>query len=88
LAVIYDKTQAGNNQTALYIDGVLQTPTSNLNTAQTPTASAITHLFVFPHGTEYFNAGEMDDLRLYNRLSAAEIQQIYQAGSASLSPLR
>ena len=86
LAVIYDKTQAGNNQTALYIDGVLQTPTSNLNTAQNTNSFGNNPIYLFSRdGTEYFNAGEMDDLRLYNRaLSAAEIQQIYQAGSASL----
>jgi hypothetical protein len=36
-------------------------------------------------GSQLFNPGEVDDLRIYNQaLSAAEIQQLYQSGSASL----
>ena len=87
LAIIYDKTQAGNNQTALYIDGVLQTPTSNLNnTAQNTNSFGNNPIYLFSRdGSQFFNGGEVDDLRIYNRaLSAAEIQQLYQAGSASL----
>jgi len=86
LAIIYDKTQAANAQTALYIDGVLQTPTLNLNTAQNTNSFGNNPLYLFSRsGSQFFNAGEMDDLRIYNRaLSASEIQQLYQAGSASL----
>ena len=86
LAIIYDKTQAANAQTALYIDGVLQTPTSNLNTAQNTNSFGTNPLYLFSRaGNQFFNGGEMDDLRIYNRaLSATEIQQLYQAGSASL----
>jgi len=43
-----DKTQAGNNQTALYIDGVLQTPTSNLNTAQNTNSFGNNPIYLFP----------------------------------------
>jgi non-ribosomal peptide synthetase component F len=38
-------------------------------------------------GNQFFNAGEIDDLRIYSQaLTAAEIQQLFQAGSASLVP--
>jgi hypothetical protein len=87
LAIIYDKTQAGTAQTALYIDGVLQTPTSNLNdTAQNTNSFGNNPIYLFSRaGSQFLNAGKMDDLRIYNRaLSATEIQQLFQAGSASL----
>jgi hypothetical protein len=43
-------------------------------------------LYLFARGgSQEFNAGQIDDLRLYNRaLAAGEIQQLYQAGSATL----
>jgi Domain of unknown function (DUF4082)/Concanavalin A-like lectin/glucanases superfamily len=83
LAIIYDKTQAGSNQTALYIDGVLQTPTSNLYTAQNTNSFGNNPIYWFSRdGTEFFNGGEIDDLRIYSQaLTAAEIQQLYQTGS-------
>src|SRR6202030_1773288 len=86
LAIIFDKTQAGSNQTALYIDGVLQTPASNHATAQNTNSFGNNPIYLFSRaGSQFFNGGEMDDLRIYNRaLSANEIQQLYQAGSASL----
>jgi len=82
LAIIYDKTQAGSNQTALYIDGVLQTPTLNLNTAKNTNSFGNNPLYLFSRdGSQFFNAGEVDDLRIYNQaLTAAQIQQLYQAG--------
>ena len=88
LAIIYDKTQAGSNQTALYIDGVLQTPTSNLVTAQNTNSFGNNPIYLFSRdGSQYFNAGEVDDLRIYDQaLTAAQIEQLYQAGSASLIP--
>ena len=86
LAIIYDKTQVASAQTAFYIDGVLQTPTSNHDTAQNTNAFGNNPIYLFSRaGSQFFNAGEMDDLRIYNRaLSANEIQQLYQSGSASL----
>ena len=87
LAIIFDKTQAGNNQTALYIDGVLQTPASSPITAQNTNSFGNNPLYLFSRaGSQFFNAGEMDDLRIYNQaLSAAQIQQLYQAGSGGAS---
>ena len=86
LAVVYDKTQPGNSEVALYIDGVLQTPTKNLYTVSNTNAFGNNPIYLFSRGgTQEYTAGVMDDLRLYNRaLSASEVQQLYQAGSASL----
>ena len=86
LAIIFDKTQAGSNQTALYIDGVLQTPASSPATAQNTNSFGNDPIYLFSRaGSQFFNAGEIDDLRIYNQaLSAGAIQQLYQAGSASL----
>ena len=78
LAAVFDKSQAGANQTALYIDGVLQTPTRNLNTSTNTNNFGNNPIYLFSRaGTQYFTGAMVDDLRLYNRaLSAAEIQQI------------
>jgi hypothetical protein len=83
LAIIYDKTQAANAQTALYIDGVLQTPTSNLVTAQNTNSFGNNPIYLFSRaGSQFFNGGQVDNLRIYNRaLSATEIQQLYQGGN-------
>jgi len=86
VVAIYDKTQAGTNQTALYIDGVLQTPTINLRTSKNTNNFGTNPLYLFARaGNQFQNAGKVDDFRIYNRaLSAAEIQQIYQAGNVAL----
>ena len=86
LTIIYDKTQAGTQQTALYIDGVLQTPTSNYSTAKNTNSFGSNATYLFSRaGSQYFNGGKIDDLRVYSRaLTASEIQQLYQSGSAPL----
>jgi hypothetical protein len=83
LAIIFDKTQPGSNQTALYIDGVLQTPASSPITAQNTNSFSNNPIYLFSRaGSQFFNAGEVDDLRIYNQaLSAAQIQQLFQAGN-------
>jgi hypothetical protein len=83
LAIIFDKTQAGSNQTALYIDGVLQTPASSPITAQNTNSFGNNPLYLFSRaGSQFFNAGQVDNLRIYNQaLSAAQIQQLYQTGN-------
>jgi hypothetical protein len=78
LVVVYDKTQPGTKETALYIDGVLQTPTQNFLTSDNTNAFGNNPIYLFSRGgaTE-FTAGTIDDLQIYNRaLSAAEIQQL------------
>ena len=86
LAVIYDKTMAANAQVALYVDGILQAPSQNYLTAANTNTFGNNTLYLFSRGgTQEFSAGQMDDLRIYNRaLAAGEIQQLYQAGSATL----
>jgi hypothetical protein len=88
IAIIYDKTQPGNKQTALYLDGVLQTPTLNSSTSQNTNNFGNNPLYLFSrNGNQFFNAGQIDDLRIYSQaLTAAQIQQLYQAGTASLVP--
>jgi hypothetical protein len=83
LAVVYDKTQAGSSAVNLYIDGVLQTATSRPYTLTNTNSFGSNPLYFFSRGgTQEYTAGEMDDLRLYNRaLSATEVQQLYQGGS-------
>jgi hypothetical protein len=86
LGFIFDKSQPASNEVALYVDGVLQTPTLNYYTSDNTNTFGNNPIYLFSRGgSQFFSAGEMDDLRLYNRaLSASEIQQVYQVGSASL----
>ena len=86
IAVVYDKSQPGTSVISLYIDGVLKTPGQNLDTARNTNDFGDNPLYLFSRGgTQEYTAGEVDDLRVYNvALSASQIQQIYQAGSASL----
>jgi hypothetical protein len=82
LAVVYDKSQSGGNVIAVYIDGVLQTPTQSLNTATNTNDFGTNPIYLFSRGgTQEFSAGSMDDLRIYNQaLSASEVWQIYLPG--------
>ncbi len=86
IAVVYDKSQAGSSVISLYIDGVLQTPQQNLYTATNTNSFGDNPLYLFSRGgTKEYTAGEVDDLRLYDQaLSASQIQQIYEAGVATL----
>jgi uncharacterized protein YjdB len=86
LAVIYDKTQPSNAQVSLYVDGTLQAPARNYSTAANTNTFGANPLYLFSRGgTQEFNAGQIDDLHLYNRaLAGGEILQLYQAGSATL----
>ncbi len=89
LAAIFDKSQAGNAQTALYIDGVLQTPKQNYLTSKNTNnfGSNITYLFSRA-GTQEFATGSVDDLRVYNRaLSASEVQLLYNFNGATLTSI-
>jgi hypothetical protein len=89
LGFIFDKSQPASNEVALYVDGVLQTPTLNYYTSDNTNSFGDNPIYLFSRGgSQFFSAGEMDDLRLYNRaLSATEIQQVYQAGNATLGSI-
>jgi hypothetical protein len=73
-----DKGQSVN-ESDLYIDGVLQTPTSR------PSVSNNTNnfgddpwYFMSRGGSSLFNEGKLDEFRLYNKvLSAKEVQALY-----------
>lgn len=77
LVVVYDKSQPGTNEVTLYIDGILQTPTRHWYTTNNTNNFGNNRIYLFSRGgTQEFNAGTIDDLRIYNRaLSASEIQQ-------------
>ncbi|HEY6272836.1 MAG TPA: Ig-like domain-containing protein [Terriglobales bacterium] len=82
LAAVYDKSQSGSNEVSFYIDGVLQTPTKNDLAANNTNDFGPNPIYLFARGgTTGFNAGTVDDLRLYSQaLTAAQIQQIYKSG--------
>ena len=79
LAIVYDKSQSGENQVTLYIDGVLQNPTRRLSTSANTNYFGYYRTTVFAQqGTSQFTAGTIDELRIYSRaLSAAEIASVY-----------
>lgn len=83
LVAVYDKTQSGSNESSFYIDGVLQRATRNYLTTNNTNTLGKSPLYLFSRaGTSMFCSGMVDDLRIYNRaLTAAEVQQIYAAGS-------
>jgi hypothetical protein len=85
IAIVYDKSQTtGSNVVSLYIDGVLQTPTKNLNTSTNTNNFGSNPIYMFSRGgTSNFSAGELDDVQVYDRaLLASEIQEIYNVGNA------
>jgi uncharacterized protein YjdB len=89
IAVVYDKSQSGPNVVSLYIDGVLQTPISQLYTATNTNGFGDNPIYLFSRGgASNFLSGEMDDLRLYSQaLTAAQIQQIYLQGLGTLTSI-
>ena len=89
IAVVYDKSQPATSVISLYLDGVLQTPAEYFYTATNTNSFGTNPLYLFSRGgTTEFAAGEVDDLRLYNRvLSATEIEEIYLMGNSQLVSL-
>src|SRR5215831_13076613 len=88
LALVFDKSQTGGNEVALYVDGVLQTPSRNLAASTNTNTFGNNPLYLFSRaGTLDFDTGAVSDFRLYNTaLTAEEIQQLYNsAGLLSLS---
>jgi len=76
LVFVFDKSQPGNNEVNLYIDGILQTPTQHYLTNNNTNAFGSNATYLFSRGgASEFTSGMMDDLQIYNRaLSATEIQ--------------
>lgn len=86
IAAVYDKSQPAASVISLYFDGVLQTPKKTLSSARNTNSFGANPIYLFSRGgAQLFSSGTVDDLRIYGvALSASQIQQIYQAGSASL----
>ena len=84
-AVIYDKSQTGNKQVSLFLDGVSQAPVATPSSVTNTNTFGVKPLYSFSRGgTQFFTNGSLSDLRLYNRaLTPAEIGQIYGLGGTS-----
>jgi hypothetical protein len=78
---VYDKSLS-TDEVNLYIDGLLQTPASRPdNSNNTNTFANDTLYLMSTEGTSRFDAGKMDDVRIYNRvLSADEVKRLYLMG--------
>jgi uncharacterized protein YjdB len=81
LAVVFDKSQTGGNQVLFYVDGVLQSATWSVYASTNTNNFGNDPLYLFSRGgTDEFDSGAIDDLRIYNAaLTAAQIQQIYNS---------
>src|SRR5271165_1007384 len=86
LAIVYDKTQTGGNQVALYIDGALQNPTRSLYASTNTNYFGNNPIYLFSQGgTTMFDSGKLDDVRVFaSALTAAQIQQIYNFGKTQI----
>ena len=80
--LIADMGASSANELSLYIDGALQTSTSQPYTVdQTVNFVNSTLYFMSRAGSSIFSPGQLDDVRIYNRaLSASEITQLYNMG--------
>ena len=89
LAVVFDKSQTGASEVKLYIDGVLQTATQSILTSNNTNNFGSNPIYLFSRGgTTEFNAGIVDDFRVYNTaLTAAQIQQVYTYSGATLTSI-
>ncbi len=86
IAVVYDKSQTGGNEIQLYIDGSLQVATRNLRASTNTNNFGDDPVYVFSEGgTDLFDSGSFDDLRIYPlALPAKKIQQLYQFGASQI----
>jgi len=81
LAVVFDKSQTGGNQVLFYVDAVLQSATWSVYASTNTNNFGNDPLYLFSRGgTDEFDSGAIDDLRIYNTALAAEqIGQIYNS---------
>lgn len=86
LAAVYNKSLAGANAISFYIDGVLQTPLSQLRSSTNTNTFGNNPTYLFSRGgTNNFASGEIDDLRLFkSALTVAQVESIYAQGLGSL----
>lgn len=77
LAVVYDKSKTGASAVSFYLDGVQQTAKLSPYTSKNTNAFGNNPTYLFSRGgASEFNAGMIDDMRIYNwALTAAEIQR-------------
>ena len=80
LTVIYDKAAPGPTEITWFVDGV-QTAPNQVNEHDNSNAFAVDALYLFARaGTVEFSAGEIDELRIFDRaLTPAEVVEVFQA---------
>jgi hypothetical protein len=78
LVASYDRSKPGSQETALYVDGVLQTPASAPFVSDNTDTFGLEPLYVFSRGgISEFNAGDIDELVLFARaLTPTEIAEL------------
>lgn len=83
LAFVFDKSQTGSNEVALYLDGVLQTPSQNYLASNNTNNFGSNPIYIFSRGgTQEYTAGSVDDVRIYgSALTASQIQQIFNGAT-------
>lgn len=82
IVVTYDNSQPAGTEPELYFDGVQQTLTAAFNTSGTYSApaSSLVKIGAGEIGSERRMEGELDDVRIYNRiLDASEVAELYKA---------
>jgi uncharacterized repeat protein (TIGR02543 family) len=85
---IYDKSSNSANEVNLYIDNVLQAPSSQPYYADNTNNFSNSPFYLMSReGIYRYTNGSIDDLRIYNRLlSASDINSLYSLGSGTTSP--
>ena len=79
LAVVFDKSQTGAGQIALYVDGVQQAPSRSLGSATNTNNFGNDPIYLFSRGgIADFDSGAVADVRVYDTaLSSQDIQAVY-----------
>ncbi len=77
--VVYDETRTAGDAVALYVDGVLQSPTWNLSSSNNTDGFGESPIYLFSQdGTSQFSSGSVRKLRIYDTaLSAEAVQQLH-----------
>ncbi len=85
IAIVLDKSQPGNSEVSLYIDGALQSSSSSPNSSNNTNAFGTESLYLFSQGgASLFGKAMVSDMRLYNRaLTSTEVTQLHTLGATS-----
>jgi uncharacterized protein YjbI with pentapeptide repeats len=84
---VFDTAKTGGNSVMLYVDGVLQSPARSLSAVTNTNTFGHHSLYLFSQdGTQHFDSGIVDDLRVYrSALTGSQVQRLYQFGLSQIS---